>query len=187
MSTSEEQNLVAHLDTIFKREKGPPIVVKRDLKSMDPPLRSQQESDLEMRKKLYVPRMEDKNRNMRMLNISKHRGLDCKLNEHFGAGSNRYGGNDREDVLLADEPVDLLLLPRYYDTFLTRYQERAKERNWKQPLKMIFLWIALALLTRCEILDEGTISLTPNDVLVDALVSPSSLIPISPAALEICH
>ncbi|GKV14177.1 hypothetical protein SLEP1_g25087 [Rubroshorea leprosula] len=33
-------------------------------------------------------------------------------------------------------------------------------------------------------MDEGVIPVTPNDVLVDALVSPSGVIPISPAALE---
>lgn len=106
----------------------------------------------------------------------------------------------------------------YYDTFLSRYQELAMERNWKQPLKSVSLclllsrityhfaisslftvnefsfsiatfslWIAVALCYSVQIVDEGTIPLTPNDILVDALVSPSGVIPISPAALEIHH
>nr|XP_016474363.1 PREDICTED: 5-formyltetrahydrofolate cyclo-ligase, mitochondrial-like [Nicotiana tabacum] len=246
MSTTEEQNLsadgAAHLDTIFKQKKALRSVVKRDLKSMDPTLRSQQdeaiqrivleapwfnaskrlcayiscsalrevdtsqilshilqkpstESDLQMRKKLYVPRVEDKNRNMRMLHISSTKDLIANSMNILEPAPIDAEGNDRQDVLLADEPVDLLILPGlafdkagrrlgrgggYYDTFLTRYQERAKERNWKQPLK-------IALSYSVQILDEGTIPLTPNDVLVDALVSPSGLIPISPAALEIFH
>lgn len=46
MSTAEEQNLsadgAAHLDTIFKQKKALRSLVKRDLKSLDPSLRSQQ-------------------------------------------------------------------------------------------------------------------------------------------------
>jgi len=49
------------------------------------------------------------------------------------------------------------------------------------------LWSAVALSYSVQIVDEGTIPLTPNDVLVDALVSPSGVIAISPAALEICQ
>lgn len=96
----------------------------------------------------------------------------------------------------------------YYDTFLSRYQELAQKRKWKQPLKSMSLCLLLSRITcskvlffyndlflldtvalsySVQILDEGTIPLTPNDILVDALVSPSGVIPISPAALEICH
>lgn len=45
MSTAGEQNFTfdaAHLDTIFKQKKALRLVVKRDLKSMDPTLRSQE-------------------------------------------------------------------------------------------------------------------------------------------------
>lgn len=42
----------------------------------------------------------------------------------------------------------------------------------------------VALSYSVQIMDEGVLSVTPNDVLVDALVSPSGVIPISPAALE---
>ncbi|KAJ8550669.1 hypothetical protein K7X08_000039 [Anisodus acutangulus] len=178
MSRAEEQN---HLDTIFKQKKALRSVSKRDLKSMDPSLRS------------------NKNRQYKGLFWWLH-GL--KLVTYFlllrNTRKNLITGQviiDLQSVLLADEPVDLLLLPGlafdkagrrlgrgggYYDAFLTRYQERATERNWKQPLK-------IALSYSVQILDVDTKPPTPNDVLVDAVVSPSGLIPISPAALEICR
>lgn len=240
MSTAGGQNFAsdaAHLDTIFKQKKALRLVVKRDLKSMDPTLRSQEDeaiqrivmeapwfkackglcayiscsalrevdtarilshilkSNPEMPKKLFVPRVEDKNRNMRMLNISSTEDLIANSMNILEPAPLDADGNEREDVLFANEPVDLLILPGlafdkagrrlgrgggYYDTFLSRYQELAQKRKWKQPLK-------IALSYSVQILDEGTIPLTPNDILVDALVSPSGVIPISPAALEICH
>ncbi|CAN4086110.1 unnamed protein product [Withania somnifera] len=243
MSNAGEKNTgsdAAHLDTIFKQKKALRSVVRRDLKSMDLTLRSQQDEaiqrivleapwfkackglcayiscsalrevdttqilshilgshpeDLQMQKKLFVPRVEDKNRNMRMLNISSTEDLIANSMDILEPAPVDADGNEREDVLFAKEPIDLLLLPGlafdkvgrrlgrgggYYDTFLSRYEERAKEKNWKQPLK-------IALSYSVQIVDEGTIPLTPNDILVDALVSPSGVIPISPAALEICH
>lgn len=239
MSTAGEQNTsdTAHLDTIFKQKKALRLVVKRDLKSMDPTLRSEEDeaiqrivmeapwfkackglcayiscsalrevdtsrilshilsSHSEMRKKLFVPRVEDRNRNMRMLNISSTEDLIANSMNILEPAPLDAEGNEREDVLFANEPVDLLILPGlafdkagrrlgrgggYYDTFLSRYQELAEKRNWKQPLKV-------ALSYSVQIVDEGTIPLTPNDVLVDALVSPSGVIPISPAALEFCQ
>lgn len=240
MTTAGVQNFssdAAHLDTIFKQKKALRSVVKRDLKSMDPTLRSQQDeaiqrivleapwfkackglcayiscsalrevdttqilshilkSQPEMQKKLFVPRVEDRNRNMRMLSISSTEDLIANSMDILEPAPVDADGNEREDVLFATEPVNLLLLPGlafdktgrrlgrgggYYDTFLSRYEELAKEKNWKQPLK-------IALSYSVQIVDEGTIPLTPNDILVDALVSPSGVIPISPAALEICH
>lgn len=44
--------------------------------------------------------------------------------------------------------------------------------------------IAVALSYSAQILDEGVIPITPHDVLVDALVSPAGVIPISPTALD---
>ena len=43
---------------------------------------------------------------------------------------------------------------------------------------------AVALSYSLQIIDEGSISVTPNDVPVDALVSPAGVIPISLAALD---
>ncbi|KAF3652001.1 hypothetical protein FXO37_17696 [Capsicum annuum] len=239
MSIAGEQNYsseAAHLDSIFKQKKALRSVVKRDLKSMDPTLRSQQgghgfkpwkqlaemqgkaaydtplwwgpssdtvyrdeaiqkivlgapwfkackglcayiscsalrevdttqilshilgghPEDLQMRKKLFVPRVEDRNRNMRMLNISSTEDLIANSMDILEPAPLDADGNEREDVLFANEPVDLLLLP-------------------------------VALSYSVQIVDDGTIPLTPNDILVDALVSPSGVIPISPAALEICR
>lgn len=143
-------------------------------------------------KKLYVPRVEDKNSHMRMFNISHMDDLIANSMNILEPSPVDSDGNEREDVMHASDPVDLFLLPGlafdksgrrlgrgggYYDTFLRNYQERAKERNWRQPL-------LVALSYSVQIMDEGIISITLDDVPVDALVSPSGVIPISPAALE---
>ncbi|XP_016499456.1 5-formyltetrahydrofolate cyclo-ligase, mitochondrial-like isoform X4 [Nicotiana tabacum] len=190
MSAAGEKNFssdAAHLETIFKQKKALRSVVKRDLKSMDPILRSQEDEaiqrivmeapwfkackrlcayisssalrevdttqimshflgshpeDLQMQKKLFVPRVEDRNRNMRMLHISSTDDLIANSMDILEPAPVDADGNEREDV---------------------------------------------ALCYSVQIVDEGTIPLTPNDILVDALVSPSGVIPISPAALEIRH
>ncbi|KAK4362417.1 hypothetical protein RND71_017658 [Anisodus tanguticus] len=210
MSTAGDKSFssdAAHLDTIFKQKKALHEAIQRIvleapwfkackglcayisssvLREVDTTrilshILTSHPEDLQMRKKLFVPRVEDRNRNMRMLNISSTEDLIASSMDILEPAPLDADGNEREDVLFASEPVDLLILPgNYYDTFLSRYQELAEERNWKQPLK-------IALSYSVQIVDEGTIPLSPNDILVDALVSPSGVIPISPAALEICH
>ncbi|XP_020098571.1 uncharacterized protein LOC109717290 isoform X4 [Ananas comosus] len=66
---------------------------------------------------------------------------------------------------------------RYYDVFLKRYQKLATENNWNQPLLD-------ALAYSVQIMEEGVIPVTPCDVPIDALVSATGVIPISPSALE---
>lgn len=143
-------------------------------------------------KKIYVPRVEDKNSHMRMFNISRMDDLIANSMNILEPAPVDGDGNEREDVMLTKDPIDLFLLPGlafdksgrrlgrgggYYDTFLKNYQELAKARNWKQPL-------LVALSYSVQIMDEGIIPLTPNDVLVDVLVSPSGVIPISSAGLD---
>ncbi|PON34170.1 5-formyltetrahydrofolate cyclo-ligase [Parasponia andersonii] len=147
---------------------------------------------VEMRKKLYVPRVEDKNSHMRMLNISRIDDLIANSMNILEPATVDGVGNEREDVMQANDPVDLFLLPGlafdrsgrrlgrgggYYDTFIKNYQELAKARSWKQPL-------LVALSYSSQIMDEGVLPMTQNDVPVDALVSPSGVIPISSAALD---
>ncbi|KAI3454569.1 hypothetical protein Pfo_011232 [Paulownia fortunei] len=229
------------LDLIFKQKKALRSKVRKELKSMDPTLRSQEDDAIQsvvleapwfkscrrlcayiscgalrevdtskvlsailkntgqddhsqVRKKLYVPRVEDKNSFMRMLNISRMDDLIANSMDILEPASCDSEGNEREDVMFANEPVDLFLLPGlafdksgrrlgrgggYYDTFLTKYQELAKDRKWKKPL-------FVALSYSRQILEDGVIPVTPNDVPVDALISSSGVIPISPAANEMC-
>ncbi|XP_059645571.1 5-formyltetrahydrofolate cyclo-ligase, mitochondrial [Cornus florida] len=149
----------------------------------------------QMGKTLYVPRVEDRNCHMRMLHISSIDDLIANSMDILEPAPVDAEGKEREDVMLANDPVDLLLLPGlafdktgrrlgrgggYYDTFLMKYQELANERKWKKPL-------LVALSYSVQIMDEGVIPVTPSDVPVDALVSPSGVIPITPAALEKFH
>nr|GMC48310.1 5-formyltetrahydrofolate cyclo-ligase, mitochondrial [Ipomoea batatas] len=199
MSTAEESNpssdAAAVLDAIFAQKKALRSKIRRDLKSMDPTQRSQEDEAIQNavlkapwfkdckrlcayiccsalrevdtskilvqvlqtqskdQKKLYVPRVEDKNRNMRMLNISSTEDLIANSMNILEPGLTDAEGNEREDVLLANEPVDLFLLP-------------------------------VALSYSVQIVDA--IPVTPDDVLVDALITPSGVIPISQAAREFC-
>lgn len=143
-------------------------------------------------KKLYVPRVEDKNSHMRMLHISGLEDLIANSMDILEPAPLDSKGDHREDVMRADEPVDLFLLPGlafdksgrrlgrgggYYDTLLRKYRQLANKRNWKQPL-------LVALSYSVQILDDGVIPVTPNDVYIDALVSPAGVIPISSSALR---
>ncbi|KAK6123441.1 hypothetical protein DH2020_042823 [Rehmannia glutinosa] len=173
-----------------------------------------QDDHSQVRKKLYVPRVQDKNCFMRMLNISRMDDLIANSMDILEPAPCDAEGNEREDasaflkkqpvpparrpifgpniIMFASEPVDLFLLPGlafdksgrrlgrgggYYDTFLTKYQELAKHRKWQKPL-------FVALSYSRQILEDGVIPITPHDVFVDALVSSSGVIPISPAAIE---
>ncbi|OMO87262.1 5-formyltetrahydrofolate cyclo-ligase [Corchorus olitorius] len=238
-NNSKQPEEEGHLESIFKQKKILRSKVRQALKSMDPPLRSQEDdviqtivseapwfksskrlcayiscsslrevdtskllsqilhnpstdgSMLQTAKTLYVPRVEDKNSNMRMLNISCIDDLVANSMNILEPASVDAAGNEREDVMHANDPVDLLILPGlafdrtgrrlgrgggYYDTFLKNYKDLAKERNWRQPL-------LVALSYSVQIMDEA-IPITPSDIPVDALVSPSGVIPISPAAVE---
>lgn len=143
-------------------------------------------------KTVYVPRVEDKNSHMRMLNISSVDDLIANSMDILEPAPVDSRGNQREDVMHASEAVDLFILPGlafdnsgrrlgrgggYYDTFLRNYRLLANKQNWKQPL-------LVALTYSVQILDDGVIPITPNDVYVDAIVSPAGIIPISSAALQ---
>ncbi|XP_057758457.1 5-formyltetrahydrofolate cyclo-ligase, mitochondrial isoform X3 [Arachis stenosperma] len=143
-------------------------------------------------KKLYVPRVEDKNSHMRMLRISRIDDLIANSMDILEPAPIDAYGNAREDVMQANEPVDLFLLPGlafdksgrrlgrgggYYDTFLKNYKDLANTRNWIQPL-------LVALSYSEQILDEGVIPMTSSDVPIDALVSPAGVIPITTAAIN---
>ncbi|XP_039021254.1 5-formyltetrahydrofolate cyclo-ligase, mitochondrial-like [Hibiscus syriacus] len=58
-------------------------------------------------KKLYVPRVEDKNSNMRMFNISHMDDLVANSMNILEPALVDADGNEREDVMHANDPVDL--------------------------------------------------------------------------------
>ncbi|CAN8256502.1 unnamed protein product [Cochlearia groenlandica] len=155
-------------------------------------LQQHNDSHSMIKKRLYVPRVEDKNSNMRMLHISHMDDLIANSMNILEPASVDSQGNQREDVMQAGEPIDLFILPGlafdkcgrrlgrgggYYDTFLKRYEDRAKEKGWRNPLMV-------ALSYSPQILEDGSIPVTPNDVLIDALVTPSGVVPITPRAIE---
>ncbi|XP_004297690.1 PREDICTED: 5-formyltetrahydrofolate cyclo-ligase, mitochondrial-like [Fragaria vesca subsp. vesca] len=153
-----------------------------------------EDGDVVMRRKLYVPRVEDRNSNMRMLRIDSVDDLIVKSMNVLEPALSDAEGKLYEDAMEAKDPIDLFILPGlafdrcgrrlgrsggYYDTFLKKYQKLAKDRKWKDPL-------CVALSYSIQIVEEGVIPVTLNDVSVDALVSPAGFIPISPAAWNRC-
>ncbi|KAL9314174.1 hypothetical protein ACSQ67_019626 [Phaseolus vulgaris] len=163
-------------------------------------------------KKLYVPRVEDKNSHMRMLHISRIDDLVANSMDILEPASVDADGNAREDdlfgtVMQANDPVDLFLLPglafdrtgrrlgrgggpsllQLISTFYSYYDTFLK--NY-QDLAKTRNWkqpLLVALSYSEQILDEGVIPITSSDLPVDALVSPEGVIPISTAALNRYH
>ncbi|KAK3223188.1 hypothetical protein Dsin_010213 [Dipteronia sinensis] len=201
----DSKSLCAYISCATLREVDTSRVVSEILSNQD------NEGNAQIRKKLYVPRVEDRNSNMRMLKISSVDDLITNSMNILEPALVDSNGNECDDVMQASEPVDLVILPglafdrsgrrlgrsggywliiellirrmvksgSYYDLFLKKYQKLAQEREWKQPL-------LVALAYTLQFVEEGAIPVTPYDVAVDAVVSPSGFIPISPVALERC-
>ncbi|KAH9550052.1 hypothetical protein CY35_10G053000 [Sphagnum magellanicum] len=138
-------------------------------------------------KKVYVPRIEDKESHMCMLHITN-------IDEDLVANSMNILeptplmplGNPRANMMESNEPVDLFLLPGlafdkkggrlgrgggYYDLFLQNYLLLAKDKGWKQPLL-----VALAYSVQIQ---EDLVPMTSTDVNIDALVSCDGIHPFS--------
>ncbi|RWW25689.1 hypothetical protein GW17_00009959 [Ensete ventricosum] len=154
---------------------------------------SSQEHGLQVMKKLYVPRVEDKNSHMRMLRISTIEDLVANSMNILEPSPVDSDQNEREDVLLASQPVDLLLLPGLaFDRHGRRLGRGGGYRVCQPAVKMagilifwIYIWVlAVALAYSMQIVEDESIPMTETDVPVDALVSSNGVFPISPAALE---
>ncbi|GKC66179.1 5-formyltetrahydrofolate cyclo-ligase, mitochondrial [Tanacetum coccineum] len=63
----------------------------------------------------------------------------------------------------------------YYHSFLSEYQKLVDILHWKQSL-------LIGLSFSMQIIEDDVIPVTETDILMDALVSPSGFIPISPKA-----
>ncbi|KAJ4789851.1 5-formyltetrahydrofolate cyclo-ligase [Rhynchospora pubera] len=180
------QRLCAYISCPALREVDTSTILSQLLTNSD------SEHQVQTQKELYVPRVEDKNSNMRMLKITTMDDLVANSMNILEPSPLDGSGNQREDVMSATNPVDLFLLPGvcfdkegrrlgrgggYYDVLLKRYQDLALEKKWNKPL-------LVALAYSVQIKDEGVIPVTPTDVPIDAIVSSGGVIPISPIAKE---
>jgi len=134
------------------------------------------------RKACFVPLVLDTACDMRLLRIDS---LDALVSNSMGIlepGPLREDGTPREDLLEAEAPVDLLILPGlafdrqggrlgrgggYYDKFLAQCSARAAEKGWNPPLKV-------ALAYTCQVLDES-VPCDVSDVAVDAIITPEGV------------
>lgn len=142
--------------------------------------------------KVYVPRVEDMESQMRMLHIT-NMDDDLILN-HMNILEPTpldSSGNPRDEVMQANEPLDLLLLPGlafdrkggrlgrgggYYDVFLQNYLLLAKDKGWKSPL-------LVALAYSPQIRDDP-VPVDPTDVNIDALLSCNGILTFNSEAEE---
>ncbi|QHO41299.1 hypothetical protein HN51_007220 [Arachis hypogaea] len=184
-------NICAYISCDALREVDTSRIVSNILSNY----KTEDQGHVQMKKRLYLPRVEDKNSNMKMLKVSSYDDLVLSSMKILEPTLVDSSGNPREDVMQATDPVDLFIVPGlafdkfggrlgrsggYYDMFLKNYQELIKKKNWKQPL-------LVALSYSVQIIENERIPTTPYDVPVDALVTASGFIPISSVAFKYCH
>ncbi|XP_050276912.1 5-formyltetrahydrofolate cyclo-ligase, mitochondrial-like isoform X8 [Quercus robur] len=172
------------VDAIFQRKHSLRSKLRKDLKNMDPIRRSEEDNAIQSIV-LEAPWFKASKSLCAYISCAALREVDTSriVSQVLSKPT---------QVMEASNPVDLFILPGlafdrsgrrlgrsggYYDLFLKKYQELAKQRKWKQPL-------LVALSYSLQIVDEGAIAVTSNDISVDALVSPAGFIPMSPAALD---
>lgn len=146
-------------------------------------------------KRLYVPRVQDKDANMHFLHLDSLAALTAV--PPFGIREPRPtydDGGEREDVLLVEDPLELVVMPGlafdrgggrlgrgggYYDKFIAAARERAAQRGWAPPL-------LVALAFRAQLL-EAPVPVEAHDVGVDAIVTPDEIIACSPAGAAVAE
>ncbi|KAH7661856.1 5-formyltetrahydrofolate cyclo-ligase protein [Dioscorea alata] len=170
------RSLCAYISCEALREVDTSRIISETLNNVDTV--SSQDNDAQAKKKLYVPRVEDKNSHMRMFHISRTEDLVANSMNILEPSPTDADGNQREDGLAFDKTGRRLGRGGgYYDVLLKKYHDLAMEQSWAQPL-------LVALAYSVQIMEENVIPITPNDIPVDALVTASGVIPITPAALE---
>ncbi|MBA0717190.1 hypothetical protein Golax_005027, partial [Gossypium laxum] len=161
-------------------------------------------SSAKERKKLYVPRVEDRNSNMKMLMISSVKDLIEKSMNILEPALVDSDGNQREDgallslfaflflfkaanylevsgaVMQASDPVDLFIVPGL--AFDKSGSRLGRSGGWVNAFQL-----SVALSYSVQIMEDGVIPVTPFDIPMDAFVSPAGFIPISGAALRRCE
>ncbi|KAL3136664.1 hypothetical protein ABBQ38_005905 [Trebouxia sp. C0009 RCD-2024] len=137
-------------------------------------------------KHCFVPLVEDRHANMRLLHLDSLEGLVAVPPFNIYEPKPSYvTGLPRLDALLMDEPLELLLMPGlafdrqghrlgrgggYYDNFIHKYKQRAEAKGWRPPLL-----VALAF-------DAQMVPFVPtarHDVNVDILVTAQELLACS--------
>eukprot|EP00271_Cylindrocystis_brebissonii_P005762 TRINITY_DN1800_c0_g1_i1.p1 TRINITY_DN1800_c0_g1~~TRINITY_DN1800_c0_g1_i1.p1 ORF type:complete len:313 (+),score=58.82 TRINITY_DN1800_c0_g1_i1:75-1013(+) len=161
------QRICGYISCAALREVGTELLVENILQGPAPS------------KVLYVPRVEDQQSHMRMLRI-QDLATDLIPNsmQILEPTVSLPTGEAREDLMDAEEPLDLILMPGlafdrlggrlgrgggYYDTFIERYMERVTAKGWKRPLL-----VALAYAVQVR---EGAIPMDKSDEAIDALVT----------------
>ncbi|MED6225759.1 hypothetical protein PIB30_096840 [Stylosanthes scabra] len=72
---------------------------------------TEDQGHVQMKKRLYLPRVEDKNSNMKMLKVSSYDDLVLSSMNILEPTLVDCTGNPREDVMQATDPVDLFIIP----------------------------------------------------------------------------
>ncbi|GBG82014.1 hypothetical protein CBR_g34194 [Chara braunii] len=104
---------------------------------------------LQQQKALYVPRVDDKKSHMRMLRITDMEGdVERNAMDILEPKEVNTDGSPRDELMQADQPLDLLLVPGlafdrhggrlgrgggYYDWFISTYRTYVESKGWKMP------------------------------------------------------
>ncbi|MCO5568284.1 hypothetical protein L7F22_021981 [Adiantum nelumboides] len=141
-------------------------------------------------KSLYVPWIQDKQSHLKFFHICSNEDLTANSMGILEPIPVKRDGSPQDDVMQADEPIDLILMPGlafdragrrlgrgggYYDCFLMEYMSHAKKKGWQSPL---LVGMAYSL----QILDE-VVPTDAKDIPIDALVSSSGMLRFSDHAL----
>eukprot|EP00898_Chlorokybus_atmophyticus_P007267 jgi/Chlat1/7541/Chrsp62S07048 len=147
---------------------------------------------LQRGKKCYVPRVMEQKAHMRMLRIDSLDELVANSMTILEPEETDAAAAPRSDVLDADEPLDLLLMPGlafdmrghrlgrgggYYDAFVAQLKSRAASQGWSPPS-------LVALAYKVQIVDEVPVG--PLDKPVDAILTADELHPVI-VSDSVCH
>ena len=143
-------------------------------------------------KRCYVPLIRPGRGNMELLRIDAVADMVPNKMSILEPSELDAQGRPREEALEAEEPLDLVLVPGmafdragrrlgrgggYYDAFLTRCREHAKERGRPPPVTM-------ALAFDCQLMEA--VPVEPHDAPIDLLACPDEIVDVrrSAAALS---
>ncbi|XP_020979149.1 5-formyltetrahydrofolate cyclo-ligase, mitochondrial isoform X3 [Arachis ipaensis] len=100
-------NICAYISCDALREVDTSRIVSNILSNY----KTEDQGHVQMKKRLYLPRVEDKNSNMKMLKVSSYDDLVLSSMNILEPTLVDSSGNPREDVMQATDPVDLFIVP----------------------------------------------------------------------------
>ncbi|KAI5077581.1 hypothetical protein GOP47_0007405 [Adiantum capillus-veneris] len=140
-----------------------------------------QKAETEHPKSLYVPWIQDKQSHLKFFHICSNEDLAANSMGILEPIPVKSDGSPREDVMQADVPIDLILMPGlafdragrrlgrgggYYDCFVKEYISHAEKKGWRSPL---LVGMAYSLQILDEAFEKWISSLLPQKIIESKL------------------